>query len=347
MLRCTRCVLPETFPGICFDAEGVCNYCRRALSAEQREARRARLRRRFEELVEEVHGHGDYECLMSWSGGKDSTYTLALLKEEFGLRVLAFTFDNGFVSPRAFQNMRKVGETLGVDHIILKPRFDLLRRIFVASMQPDFYSVKARERASNICTSCMSLAKGMGLRLALERNIPLLAYGWSPGQLPLSSALFRLTPSMARAMIQAATAPLRSVVGDALAPYFPTEETLTRPLPYNVSPLAFLTYDEAQIYRRIRELGWEAPEDTDPNSTNCLLNVLANEVHQAQAGYHPYVLELAQLVREGYLSREKALRRLSEPPDKELLHRAKAKLGGGEELENCQHPLSAPDPSRR
>ena len=27
MKRCTRCILPETFPGIRFDEKGVCNYC--------------------------------------------------------------------------------------------------------------------------------------------------------------------------------------------------------------------------------------------------------------------------------------------------------------------------------
>ncbi len=25
--RCTRCILPETFPGIEFNDQGVCNYC--------------------------------------------------------------------------------------------------------------------------------------------------------------------------------------------------------------------------------------------------------------------------------------------------------------------------------
>ena len=28
MKRCTKCILPETFPGIEFDEEGECNYCR-------------------------------------------------------------------------------------------------------------------------------------------------------------------------------------------------------------------------------------------------------------------------------------------------------------------------------
>jgi len=28
MRLCTRCILPETLPGIHFDEEGVCQYCR-------------------------------------------------------------------------------------------------------------------------------------------------------------------------------------------------------------------------------------------------------------------------------------------------------------------------------
>ena len=28
MSICSRCVLPDTFPGISFDDQGVCNYCR-------------------------------------------------------------------------------------------------------------------------------------------------------------------------------------------------------------------------------------------------------------------------------------------------------------------------------
>ena len=35
MKRCTRCVLPETFPGIQFDDEGVCQYCRHSPPTER------------------------------------------------------------------------------------------------------------------------------------------------------------------------------------------------------------------------------------------------------------------------------------------------------------------------
>ena len=333
MKRCKRCILPETFPGIQFDEEGICQYCRRVpttgAQAERRADQKARLRARFEELISQVRDRPGHHCLMSWSGGKDSTYTLWLLKERYNLRVLAFTFDNGFVSPAAMNNMQVVAENLKVDHVIVKPRFDLLRQVFLASTQPGMYPPRALERASGICNTCMALAKGIGLRMVLEKNIPILAYGWSPGQIPLASAVFRTNPRMLRAMIEAAMAPLEKVAGDQVAVHFPQTHHLeqAQDCPYNVSPLAFLEYDEETAVQRIKTLGWVRPQDTDPNSTNCLLNSFANLTHLEQMGYHPYAMELAGLVREGYMSREEALDRLEIAAVPEVVAAVEAKLG--------------------
>ena len=163
MKRCTRCVLPETFPGIQFDDEGVCQYCRHTPSPERRAEQKAKLRARFEQLVTEVRDEPGYHCLMSWSGGKDSTYTLWLMRHEYNLRILAFTFDNGFVSPAAIDNMRTIADNLGIDHIIIRPGFHFLRQVFAASLDPGMYPPKALERASAVCSTCMGLAKGIGL----------------------------------------------------------------------------------------------------------------------------------------------------------------------------------------
>ena len=97
---CCRCVLPETFPGITFDDYGVCNHCLRDKSSESEVASKKRIyRERLETLIEDTKGSAPtYDAIMAFSGGKDSSYTLKILRKRHNLRILAFTFDNHFVS---------------------------------------------------------------------------------------------------------------------------------------------------------------------------------------------------------------------------------------------------------
>ena len=63
------------------------------------------------------------------------------------------------------------------------------------------------------------------------------------------------------------------------------------------------------------------------NSTNCLLNSYAINVHLEQSGFHPYVAELAGLVREGRMSREEALERINTPPNEKVVNFVTDRLG--------------------
>jgi hypothetical protein len=58
---------------------------------------------------------------------------MSYIEKAYNLRVLAYTLDNGFLAPSVFQNTRRVAEHLDVDYVIVKPRFELMRRVFVAS----------------------------------------------------------------------------------------------------------------------------------------------------------------------------------------------------------------------
>ncbi len=328
MRVCTKCVLPETFPGIEFDQEGVCNYCLHFKGQEKLEKQKEKYRAKFESLLEERRGTGDYDCLMCYSGGKDSSYTLHILRTRYDARVLAVTMDNGFASERAVENIRNVVESLGVDHYFIKPRFDVLKRIFVACSSKNLYSRKTLERASTICTSCMGFVKFISLRMAIEKGIPFVTYGWSPGQAPIASSVFKTNPSMMRSMQEAIRVPMFNVVGDAIAPYFLEERHFSNPdrFPYNVSPLAFLDYNEDKIYEKIGKLGWKSPEDTDANSTNCLLNSYANALHIDQFNYHPYAFEIANLVRGGIMTRSEGLERLNDEGNSAVIAFVKKRL---------------------
>ncbi len=329
MRICTRCVLPENFPGVRFNADSVCNHCLEFKGQRDLTEKKLRFRGKFEALVKERRGGGGYDALMSYSGGKDSTFTLALIKEDFGLNTLAVTVDNGFLPEQTIRNIRCVSEKLGVDHILFKPRFDVLSRIFGACSQRDIYPQQTLVRASTICTSCMAIVKSITLRLALEKDIPFIVFGWSPGQIPLASSIMKNNPQMIRATQKAVFDPLLAVAGDGIRPYFLEERHFAEgfKFPFNISPLAFFDYDERKILAKAASLGWSAPQDVDSNSTNCRLNSLANVVHKRRHGFHPYAFEMAKLVREGYLGREEALEKLQRPEPPETVEKVREKLG--------------------
>lgn len=329
MQTCTKCILPATFPGIKFNSEGVCNYCEDFKGIEVLQEQKQQYEKQFLTLLEQCRGRSAYDCLMCYSGGKDSTYTLDILKNRYRLSILAITFDNGFISPTAIENMKQVGERLGVDHIIFKVRFDLLKKIFSTSATTELYSKKTLERASTICTSCIGFVKFIALRTAIEKEIPFIAYGWSPGQAPIQSSVMKTNPGFIRMTQKAIYEPMYKIVGDAIRPYFLEEKHFKDPdkFPYYIHPLAFLEYDETKIFTRLKELGWKRPEDTDPNSTNCLLNAFANQVHERLYHYNPYVFEIARMIREGLMTREEGIKRFQEGSPNKIIDLVKERLG--------------------
>jgi tRNA(Ile)-lysidine synthase TilS/MesJ len=339
MKICTQCVLPETFPGISFNKEGCCSVCSSSHGKRDQNKTKERFKQKFYRILEDKKNQGPYDALIAYSGGKDSTYTLQLLKEIFGLRICAITFDHGFVSPMALENIRKVTDNLDIDHIYIRPGAKTIGDVFIKSMAPNIYPIKALERASSICISCMNLVKSFLLKTAIEMRVPFVVYGWSPGQAPIQSSVFKTNPLIIRQMQKAAIGPLKNMIGNRLSSFFLEEShyetgssSQADRFPYFIHPLAYLDYDEEHMLNSIKEIGWIAPTDTDSNSTNCLLNSLAIDDHIKRYGFHPYAFEIAGLVREGYMGREEGLKKLSTPPDPKIVNYVKKKLGIDERL---------------
>jgi len=213
MKRCIKCILPETFPGIKFDEDGICNFCLEAKDLDYQKDKKMEYKRKFESLIQELRGKGSYDTLMGYSGGKDSTYTLTILKEKYDLNILAITMDNGFISEYAIKNIKMVVDNLEIDHILFRPRFDILKKIFCITAKKNIYSPKVIERASAICTSCISIVKFSILRMALEKNVPLVTYGWTPGQAPIRSSIMKTNPQIIKSMQKIAYEPMYNLVG--------------------------------------------------------------------------------------------------------------------------------------
>jgi predicted PP-loop superfamily ATPase len=300
------------------------------------------LRKQFVDLMAENRcqnsgARSSYDIIIGYSGGKDSTFTLEMMTRTFQLKVLAVTFDNGFLSPQAINNIRTVCHELNIDHEMVSPGQWSLCQTFKKSIHADSYPPKALQRASLICNVCMDLTKTIVIKKAIEMGIAVIGYGWSPGQVPLRSALFSLNPAMLRKTQSAVTRNLSGILSKDLEVYLLQERDFhllsqmgsgeKKGLLYITSPLAFSGYDEGEILQRVKTLGWKSPEDTDANSTNCLLNAFAIKTHLERFGFHPYALEISGLVRDGYMTREEGLKKLTSPPDADLVHKVAIRLG--------------------
>jgi len=328
MKHCTKCVLPESFPGIEFDAKGVCNYCQNSQAPDNK--KRSEYQLKFENLIEEKKGTGAYDVIIAYSGGKDSTYTMYLLAEKYNLNILAYTFDNGFISEKALDNIRKMTDRCRATSLIVRPSFEKLQKIFSIAATQDMYNTKTLDRASSICTTCIGHVKSLVLKSAIQMNIPLAAYGWSPGQAPVNSSIMQTGPRLQRFSHRTVRDPILEHCGDELKQYFLSDkdlETDKSRWPVNIHPLAFFDYNENDIVKVIESLGWEKPLDTDPNSSNCTLNALANYIHREKFGFHPYAWEIAGIVRAGGLSREEGIEKTTQPEIMEMVKYGADRLG--------------------
>lgn len=112
--RCKKCVLPETFPYISFDEKGTCNYCnnykKQILKGEEA----------LMELADKFRKKdGGPECLVPFSGGRDSSYALHYIVKKLGLKPIAYSYDWGMITDLARRNQARLCGKLGVEHILL------------------------------------------------------------------------------------------------------------------------------------------------------------------------------------------------------------------------------------
>lgn len=114
LLRCSRCILPETMPFIKFDELGVCNYCT-GYKIKNSPKPKAEL---FD-LVKPYRRSKGLECIVPFSGGRDSCYGLHLIVNELKLKPVTYTYDWGMVTDLGRRNISRMCSLLGVENIII------------------------------------------------------------------------------------------------------------------------------------------------------------------------------------------------------------------------------------
>jgi hypothetical protein len=179
MKICSRCVLPETYPGIRYDEKGICNFCHR-YDTREKENREAKKDFAHEEelknsLKKYIRQENKYDVLVPISGGVDSCFTLIRMVETFKLRPLVFHSDHGWDDKEATANAEKLCKHLDVDLIIWKNELKFMRRLFKIFLE-------SKEPFISPCFPCGNMLYLNGLELADNFKIPLVVNGYSKGQ---------------------------------------------------------------------------------------------------------------------------------------------------------------------
>ena len=137
LLRCSKCILPETMPFITFNAQGVCSYC------ENHEVRSAPLgERSFLEAINHAEQSPPSKPLFPFSGGRDSSYGLHYMVNKLGIRPTTYTYDWGMITDLGRRNISLMCAELGVENIVvaanLSKKRDNIRKNLIAWLRkPD------------------------------------------------------------------------------------------------------------------------------------------------------------------------------------------------------------------
>ncbi|TFZ03830.1 hypothetical protein [Ramlibacter humi] len=316
--RCTRCILPETMPYIRFDEQGVCNYCRNharhVLAGE-------------EKLLRLLDGYrskdGSADCLVGFSGGRDSSYGLHLLKAKYGMKPIAYTYDWGMVTDLARRNQARLCGKLGVEHIWVSADIKAKRKNVRRNVEAWF-----RKPELGMVPLFMAGDKQFmwhANRLMNETGLKLMVYSTNHfertdfktgfcGVAPASSGV-RLNRMSGAAKAKLLAYYVRNYLTNPGYLNGSFSDTFTAFLSYYFVKQDFLylfdyvRWDEQEINRTlVEEYDWELAKDT---TTSWRIGdgtaPFYNYIYQTVAGFSEYETFRSNQVREGVMTREEAM----------------------------------------
>jgi len=324
--------MPVTAPGVVIGGNGVCNYCQEArtpqhaASSAESEKERKKRKEDLEQAISDCRGKAKYDCLVPFSGGKDSVYLLYRLQHDYGLKILAFTVDSN-IPDLAWQNIKRTLKCLDIDHISYSPRGEFYRKLFRYMLQ----NQEERGAVYSISYVYAPLFEGDALQVAIEKNIPLVLAGYSPGQPDPARMEYEFSPRLISEVdwTPPALKQCREFNEEELGRFYnPTTYPRDMSFPRYLAPFHAWDYDQDQVMRSVVELGLvKSKKHASPVYSNYPINWLLMYSDLKSFGYNPYEPEFADLIREGKAS--KNYWRVMIPLVNFMLRR---RLGGGREV---------------
>jgi len=171
MMRiCTRCIQPDTRPGIYFDDQNVCGAC--LWEEEKKEIDWKSREKELEGIAERAKNtaKGNYDCAIGISGGKDSTKQALTARDRLGLRCLLVNCEPEGITEIGRHNIENL-KKLGFDVISLRPNPKVMRLL----IKRDFYKYLNPVKITEFPLYASAYI------IADKFDIPLIIQGENPG----------------------------------------------------------------------------------------------------------------------------------------------------------------------
>jgi len=306
MTTCKKCMLTSEYPGIEFDDAGVCQLCRaddRGFRASPPPELIERCRQDFEETIKRVKGKHPYDAVLCLSGGKDSAYLAYLLKEKYGLNLLAYNMQCEFGSSLAAPNLSRLVDKLGLALNTFRWPTDFSR---------DFYRYLfthplKQGLTATVCRVCHLALLSSSIRLAQKEGIPLVLIGYSPLQVT-RNWFYELKKETFLGQYHTAgnfweNSGIPPKVRDRF--FFPAEGE-NDPFPRILMPMHILDYpSEIGVRKKLQELGLLDIKRTLTRRTTCDLRWLMAHCDTLHFGEPPFRDWVSEKIRKGEDSRLK------------------------------------------
>ena len=158
MKFCSNCVIPETAETHSFSKDGTCSVCNQ-IKIKQDKIDWKKREEKFNELLKNYRGKGKYDCIVPFSGGKDSVFALWYVTKKLNLKPLVVRFNHLFMRDIVERNTDKCIKKLGVDFIDFKPNSKIVKKMMIETLI----------RRGDFCWHCHTGVASLPIRLQSRR----------------------------------------------------------------------------------------------------------------------------------------------------------------------------------
>lgn len=328
MKRCVKCILPETYKGISFNEEGICNYCINSKKIKYL-GKESLLNEINSFLITKKDRNENYDCVIPFSGGQDSTYLLYYFVKVLKLRVVAYWANNGFVPEQTKKNIQKTMEILNVKLITIDNNH--LKKCFKYHIE-SWISKPSPATIGLLCTGCYHPIISGLFRFVEKNNIPIIVWGVTPFEHgsykydllklnPKSSSHYSYILGYLQQMIKNPRLVINpTCLIEQMKEYFNTyylkkiTENNKKGILFLSPFLKYIRWREDEVSAVLEnELKWKKNPDIETKwRGDCNIALLKLWLYKELIGYNDKEPGLSSLIRDGQINREEALRRLKE-----------------------------------